>query len=116
MSSFEELLKSLREEYLASMPEKIDLLKKQIDAGAIPPLQDSFHKLKGTGRTYGMPEVSELAEALERLCIEQPQRALAAAPQATALLQDIFVSRQNTAVFDLNQDQRFQSIQKLLQK
>lgn len=113
--SFEELLKTLRAEYLASLPQKVDLIKKQIATGSKLEIRDSFHKLKGTGRTYGLPEVSELAEVTEAICMEKADQSETAAEQAVAILQEIYTARQQGQAFALEQDPRFQLIRKLLQ-
>ncbi len=72
--NFDELLKSLHKEYLTSLPSKIDSIAQQAIKGSAAELRESFHKLKGTGRTYGMPEVSELATLVEDLCAEFPKK------------------------------------------
>ena len=77
--NFDELLKSLQTDYVAALPNKIAIIKSQIKSGDIKALRESFHKFKGTGRTYGLPEVSELAELVERLCIDEHSGAVTAA-------------------------------------
>jgi HPt (histidine-containing phosphotransfer) domain-containing protein len=113
--SFEELLKTLRTEYLASLPEKIKIIEEQIKTGAVKELRDSFHKLKGTGKTYGMPEISDLCEVTEAVCIQNPQRGSIAALESLPLMRDILKAHQAGQVFALEQDARFQSLRKLLQ-
>jgi HPt (histidine-containing phosphotransfer) domain-containing protein len=113
--SFEELLKTLRAEYLAALPDKIEIISKQITTGNTAELRDSFHKLKGTGKTYGMPEVSDLSEITETICMQKPAQAQAAAEQAVGLLRDIHAARQNQQPFVLDPDPRYQMIRKLLQ-
>jgi HPt (histidine-containing phosphotransfer) domain-containing protein len=113
--SFEELLKTLRAEYLAALPGKIEIIGKQIAAGNTAELRDSFHKLKGTGKTYGMPEVSDLSEITEAICMQKPGEAHTAAIQAVGLLRDIHAARQNQQAFNLEPDPRYQMIRKLLQ-
>lgn len=113
--NFEEMLKSLQRDYLASMPEKIALIETQIKAGATADLRQSFHKLKGTGRTYGLPEITELAEVVEDICSGYPKHAVLAAGQAVSVLRDIFQHRQRQIPFELSRDSRLEGIRKLLQ-
>lgn len=113
--SFEDLLKSLQQEYLASLPSKIESLRAQVSAANVNDLRESFHKLKGTGRTYGMPEVSELSAAVEEICIDYPTHAATAAGHALEILVDIHASRAQGREFSLGADARFQAIRKLLQ-
>ncbi len=113
--SFADLLKSLAQEYLAALPEKIAKIEEQIRAQSPEQLRESFHKLKGTGKTYGFPEVSELAQVVEDICKDQPVHALKAAEDAVQLLRDIHATRQSQQSFDCTSDARFVTMQKLLQ-
>ncbi len=108
--SFEEMLKNLRRDYLESMPEKISNIKKQINDGTPATLRDSFHKLKGTGKTYGIPEISELAAKVENICVETPDQAGKAARQAVAILADITSARKSDLEFKLSSDPRFKAL------
>lgn len=114
--NFDELLKSLQSDYIAALPNKIAIIKAQINAGDVAALRESFHKFKGTGRTYGLPEVSELAALVESLCIDKSAQALAAASHAVALLADIHESRKQQQPYALQSDPRFLEIQNLLHK
>jgi HPt (histidine-containing phosphotransfer) domain-containing protein len=113
--SFEEMLKNLQREYLSSLPEKIATIEKMVQKNEGPALRDTFHKLKGTGRTYGLPEVSVLGEAVEEVCIQRPVNAVSAASLAVMILRDIHAKRQHQQEFDVNADPRLESIRKLLQ-
>ena len=112
--SFEELLKSLASDYLKSLPEKIQVIAGQVQAKDTSNVRESFHKLKGTGKTYGFPEVSELAAVVENICIAQPQIGLNAAAKALAVLEDIYRTRQSAADYSLQADTRVDAIRKLL--
>lgn len=114
---FEDMLKSLQKDYLASLPQKIAVIRAQIaDVGAgsttTAALRESFHKLKGTGTTYGLPEVSELAEVVEDICSTSPVEAVNAATQAAGILEDIFAAHSRSLAFNLHLDPRFQAIRK----
>jgi HPt (histidine-containing phosphotransfer) domain-containing protein len=112
--SFEDLLKSLQVDYVAALPKKIAIIKSQIHAADLPALRESFHKFKGTGRTYGLPEVSELAEAVERLCIDESSHAITAAGHAVAVLEDIHKARAANQSYSLATDPRYLEIRKHL--
>lgn len=111
--SFEDLLKSLQRDYLASLPEKVVNIRAQIDAAAVADLRESFHKLKGTGRTYGLPDVSLLAETVEGICIHRPVEAVKACTVATGILEDIYSVHSRGEVFQLQADARFAQIRAL---
>jgi HPt (histidine-containing phosphotransfer) domain-containing protein len=113
--NFDELLKTLHQDYLSSLPKKIVTIRDQIMAGQAGDLRESFHKLKGTGRTYGMPEVSDLSAVVEEVCLDNPAKAATAAGHALEILQDIYTARTQGRSHDLEGDPRFLSVRKLLQ-
>jgi len=113
--SFTDLMKALTQDYVKSLPEKIARIRGQIEAKSVTELRDSFHKLKGTGRTYGLPEVSELADCVEKVCVgAELERALLAAGYAVEILGDIHTSRLHQLGHQLGTDPRFHEIQKQL--
>jgi chemotaxis protein histidine kinase CheA len=68
MSSLTALLAELQKNYLASFNEKAVNLEHLWKTGKLEELTTEYHKLKGTGRTYGLPEVTQLGEVLESIC------------------------------------------------
>lgn len=114
--NFDDLLKTLHHDYLTSLPKKILSIREQMKSGSAHDLRESFHKLKGTGRTYGMPEVSDLAAVVEQICLEKPQHAVSATSHGLDLLEAIYGARASGNSFDLETDSRFTEIRKLLQK
>lgn len=113
--SFDDLLKTLQKDYLKSIPDKIKVIENHIQASDTHNVRESFHKLKGTGRTYGLPEVSELAEIVESVCIQHPQSGVRAATEALPVLQDIYQSRQTQQAYAFGNDVRVEALRKLLQ-
>jgi HPt (histidine-containing phosphotransfer) domain-containing protein len=114
--SFEEMLKSLQREYLASIPEKIKVIEGQMAASNLSDFRESFHKLKGTGRTYGMPEVSEVGALVEAVCLAHPVNAFKAGVIAIAILHDVFAAHTGPSPYSFVQDPRIGELQKLLPK
>ena len=114
--SFEEMLKSLQREYLASIPEKIQIIEMQIAKQDAANLRESFHKLKGTGRTYGLPEVSELGALVEQICLEHPVNSFKAGTIAIGILRDVHNARSAGTPYDFVRDTRIGDLQKLLPK
>jgi HPt (histidine-containing phosphotransfer) domain-containing protein len=114
--SFEEMLKSLQREYLASIPEKIKIIEAQMAADNLNDVRESFHKLKGTGRTYGMPEVSEVGALVEAICLGHPVNAFKAGLIAIAILRDVFSAHTGTPGYVFAHDPRVGELQKLLPK
>lgn len=62
---FSELLAELKADYLSILPERIANLEKLLKEKNWKQMHIEFHKLKGTGKTYGFPEVSTICEKLE---------------------------------------------------
>lgn len=113
MTKFDELMKNLRVEYLESLPSKLNELETSLQSRNLESLREDFHKLKGTGKTYGFPEISELGEMIERLLIEQPQSFAQIVPEAIEILKDIHKERLASRSFDLLSDGRFNEIRAL---
>ena len=63
-----DLIAEMRKEYLDGFDEKYALLNKLYNDKDQKGLENEFHKLKGTGTTYGAPEISQLCGHLEKLC------------------------------------------------
>lgn len=63
----DQVLAELKAEYLAKLPKKLQLLESLTTAGDFAGLEQEYHNLKGTGKTYGFPEISSLSEQLEIL-------------------------------------------------
>lgn len=68
------MMESMRSEYLRVLPERIDLIATLAQKPDWDRCYDEFHKLKGTGQTYGFPDVTILCQRLEDLCRDPQQR------------------------------------------
>ena len=89
-----EIIKELQKTYLASLPGKITALRELWQKGETKLLKTDYHKLKGTGRTYGLPEVTLIGEVLERICLLENRDLLnEAVPLSLELLHEIGVER-----------------------
>ena len=111
--SFEEMMAELRTEYLASMPQKVSDIENHMAKKDIDLLRNDFHKLKGSGKTYGLPEVSELGELCEKICLNNKEQVAQMVPLAVSLLKSILHSRNEKRPFDLKQTIEFKTIEKL---
>lgn len=98
-----EILAELKAEYRTSFPRKLQKLRDAAATGDNDLLREEFHKLKGTGKTYGFPEVSVICEAMEFAC--QGGRADAdLVRDALAILERMENDWANDAHFDWNKD------------
>jgi HPt (histidine-containing phosphotransfer) domain-containing protein len=111
---FDEMMKELQQEYLDELPKKISAIRKHFADLNIEVLSEDFHKMKGTGRTYGLPEVSVLGGLIERLCQDQPQSVAEVLPSVIGLLEDIHQARaRDKTTWPLETDARFTKILKI---
>jgi HPt (histidine-containing phosphotransfer) domain-containing protein len=109
--SLEDLLAELKTEYLVSITDKISTIETLWREHQLEELETEFHKMKGTGSTYGLPEISQLGEAMERLCeINRPALAQMV-PLAMALLARIQTHRQRGETFVIESDPDFRIVQ-----
>lgn len=102
-----ELLSQLRTEYIATIPEKIKTLQNLLSGKQYEPLRNEFHKLKGTGKTYGVPEITKLCEVVERLCTVQTTELHWVIPAAVGILHKIHQTRQRQSEYAVDQDLDF---------
>jgi HPt (histidine-containing phosphotransfer) domain-containing protein len=99
--SLQDLLAQLRKEYLASLPEKVRHIRKLYQMGDFNLVETEFHKLKGTGRTYGFSEISQLGQMAEELCQANIQIRGEMVEIAFDLLGQIYQMRNQNQVLDL---------------
>ena len=107
-----EILAELKAEYLAKFPEKIAKLKSLTAAQNWPGLEEEYHNLKGTGKTYGYPEISALCEKLEKLSQNPSTQSPQLFQQAIVLLEQIFDFYSRGETVDLVTNDIFQEISK----
>jgi chemotaxis protein histidine kinase CheA len=109
---FEKMMIELRADYVASFPNKIKDIQLHHESQDLERLRDDFHKLKGTGKTYGIPEISDFGFVFEKLCLKKHPSA-EFVPVACSLLQMIYDQRSNLKPYDIEQNAEFQKWKKL---
>ncbi len=63
--SFDNLMKELQESYLKQLPARAEELDNHLKEKNWKDLKNEFHKIKGSGGTYGLPELSKIAQEAE---------------------------------------------------
>ncbi len=114
--SLQNLLAELQKEYLDSLPEKIKSISELIKANELELVETEFHKLKGTGRTYGVPEISRVGELGERSCWITDGKRDDAISQAIGLLGKVHQSRLKGQEFQIDDDESCKSLSSLLEQ
>lgn len=105
--SLDDVLSELRKTYLEALPARADLIEKLMTERKYDEVETEFHKLKGTGKTYGLPEVTAIGELTERLVEHGPKLAEIAVPAALNALRKVRTARDSGSPFDINSDPDF---------
>lgn len=108
--SIEALMNELRQEYIQALPAKLQKIEEIGSQGDIEALENEFHKMKGTGRTYGLPEVSLVAAAAEARLKAQGSAPQSWLPEVLSLLKAIHVTRTHGSEYDLNSSPEYQRL------
>lgn len=104
-----EVLAELKAEYRQKFPEKLAKLRALHADQDWAALKEEFHKLKGTGRTYGYPEVSQLCEALEQLC-GKPSVSASLVEKCFPVFEKMLTAWQDGHLYDLSLNEDAQEI------
>lgn len=64
----------LKKEYVQKLKQYIDEIRENLSSNQFSSITDRFHKLKGSGKTYGMVEVSEIGAVMEEICRKIPSK------------------------------------------
>ena len=110
--SFEDMMKELQVEYINNLANKITAIETYFQNKDLPALQNEFHKIKGTGKTYGIPELSKLARVIEQACKDN-HNVDQIVPVAIDVLKKIEVARKNGTAFDIDTEDGFSEINSL---
>ncbi|MCE3011123.1 MAG: Hpt domain-containing protein [Proteobacteria bacterium] len=98
------VLKELKAEYLLSLPQKIQELSFWTNQEDYKALEDAYHKLKGTGKTYGFPEISVLAEQMEHLAVRNLSQKKLYFEKALIVMEKLKTSYEKNERFSLETD------------
>lgn len=72
--SYDEMMRELRETYLTALVGRIAMAQALTEKLDWPELYELFHKIKGTGTTYGFPDLTHLCQRMEDLCRDKDER------------------------------------------
>ena len=111
--SLEDMLADLRDEYLNDLPSAIEVIRQCIKNDDIEELQSEFHKLKGSGLTYGIPEISTVCEIVEDLCERNPPKGLLASGYGVQLLTRIHEHYQTQNTYNFTEDSHYLQLKNL---
>jgi HPt (histidine-containing phosphotransfer) domain-containing protein len=108
-----DVLSQLKAEYLQKLPQKIERLRKLTDEKNWQSLEEEYHNLKGSGKTYGFPEISAVCEKLEFLAHRQETQVFEIFSDAVDLMGRLERSYSQELTFDLFKDTTFKELLKM---
>ncbi len=94
----------LKDKYLNSLSEKIEIIKSHIALKNLSGLQQEFHKLKGSGKTYGFNNITLISTRIDLLLKNKSPEALDYASKSCTLFEKIINSHFNNESYDVHTD------------
>jgi HPt (histidine-containing phosphotransfer) domain-containing protein len=104
------LFAELKAEYIDTFEEKIFVIEKFWQEYNTQQLENEYHKIKGTGSTYGVKEATDVAEVMEDLCHQSSEQLGVCILISLGLFRKIRDQYKNAAPFDLSKDPGFKFI------
>jgi HPt (histidine-containing phosphotransfer) domain-containing protein len=111
--SLEKLIEKLKKEYINNLPQRVSEIESHLASKDMEALKNDFHKLKGNGKTYGCPEITELATVVEKICSSPKLELAASVGPAIILLREIHHQRLQNKEFLINRDARFTDLKRI---
>ena len=112
----EDLLKQMKLDYIETIPDKCQRITLLLKNDQRSDLETEFHKMKGTGKTYGLAEVSLLGEVIEKILMSLSLPLNDSIPVALKLLQEIYESRKADKAFMIEDSHDFQILKVKVRK
>lgn len=118
-TDFKQTFDELKVEYIRELPLKIKNLEELLEHQNQDGLYEKFHRLKGSGATYGCPEISMLGEVMENLYKKNPFEFKKMAPLSLDILRAINKERLKEITeggysYKIEKDPRFSKLQALV--
>ena len=112
--NIEELMKQLKLEYVETLPTKKAKILELFRQNQLVELETEFHKMKGSGKTYGLGEVSQFGEIFETICMELPSALATVMPLAIELIDETYRLQNLNQSFDIAHSKQYIYVQSLL--
>ncbi len=111
--NLDDVMGELREEYLQSFEVKVKNLAGNLENKEYDLIELEFHKMKGTGETYGIPEISQLGYVVEKICQTKQNAITEAFPLAIELIHLIVQERSQEKGIDLKANSSFLKLESI---
>lgn len=102
-----EVLDDLKKEYILSFPKKLEKIEKLTAEKNWKELADEYHKLKGTGKTYGFPQISTLCEKMELMANQSSTQQRPLFESGFTVLKKLLTAYQQNSSFSIHEDPLF---------
>lgn len=109
----DDIFAELRTEYLETFTEKQNLIKTSWEKRDRTTIENEFHKMKGTGKTYGLPEITDLGRMLELVSKDNHPKLGTCVFAALELLPQIVAARQQNKTYPLDTDPFYKKIKEI---
>jgi len=114
MSNMDDILKGLRDEYIKELPDKIKAVHRAYESHDFKTVTDCFHRIKGSGKTYSVDELSEIGRVLEEICLNYPGKMGFAVPKAIYFMQQVYSYRLAEKVYVPRNNEDFQKLLEII--
>lgn len=112
---FNDIFAELKAEYLHSITEKLSTIEGLWQQHDRETLENEYHKIKGTGTTYGVPEATKVAEIMEHLCKSNHTQLGTAILISTDLFRKIKQYYLEGITWNLEHDENFSTLSQMFQ-
>ncbi len=107
-------MKQLKKDYIESLQVKRSKISDLYQQQKLVELETEFHKMKGSGKTYGLAEVSIFGEILEAICIACPEQLPKAMPVAIVLIDETYRLQNLEQSFDIEKSNEYLFLKSIL--
>ena len=107
-----DLFIELKQEYLESFDEKIESIMTFWFRRDLKNLKNEFHKIRGTGTTYGVHEATKIAEILEDLCDNNSPKLGLSIMIFVEMLKHIRFQHEHKNTLDLDSQKTFNALER----
>ncbi len=108
--SIDEVMAELRQEYVREIPQKLKKIQELLSEQNWKELRNEFHKLKGSGSSYSLPEITELGSFVEKNLNEDNGKDTI--ERSLKILHKIYESRISEQAFSLEKNQDWIDLQR----
>lgn len=108
-----EVLDDLKREYILTFPKKLEKIEKLTAVENWKELADEYHKLKGTGKTYGFPQISTLCEKMEQMANQLTTQQRPLFDSGLSILKKLLIAYQENRSYSIHEDPLFSMLNEI---